>query len=99
MVTRLEHPSMGRIILLCAHAKGAAIAVPSSGGRRGHPVVLDGAYRAELEELGGDAGARHILEREAGAVVEVEIGDDDFLVDIDDRDDYEAVKEGLTPSD
>jgi molybdenum cofactor cytidylyltransferase len=85
--------------LIDAHAKGAAIAVPSSGGRRGHPVVLDGAYRGELEELSGDAGARHIIEREAGSVVEVPIEDDGFLVDIDDRDDYEAVKDGLTPSD
>jgi molybdenum cofactor cytidylyltransferase len=85
--------------LIDAHAAGAAIAVPLSGGRRGHPVVFDGAHRGELEELGGDTGARDILEREAAAVAEVEIEDDAFLVDIDDRDDYEAVKEGLTPRD
>jgi molybdenum cofactor cytidylyltransferase len=80
-----------------AHASGAAIAVPVNGGRRGHPVVFDGAYRAELEALEGDAGARDTIEREAASVVDVEIGDDAFLVDIDDRDDYEAVKNGLVP--
>ncbi len=83
--------------LIDAHAAGAAIAVPAFAGRRGHPVVLDRAYRAELEDLGGDAGARDTLEREAASLVEIEMGDDAFLVDIDDRDDYEAVKEGLTP--
>jgi len=81
--------------LIDAHAAGAAIAVPVNGGRRGHPVILDGSYRGELEGLHGDSGARDTLEREASSIVEIEIGDDAFLVDIDDRDDYEAVKDGL----
>jgi molybdenum cofactor cytidylyltransferase len=83
--------------LIEAHAGGASIAVPVNAGRRGHPVLLDCVYRGELEELGGDAGARDTLEREAASVVEVAVADDAFLVDIDDRDDYEAVKEGLVP--
>jgi molybdenum cofactor cytidylyltransferase len=85
--------------LIDAHAGGAAIAVPVSGGRRGHPVLLSGSYAAELEELAGDSGARGILERDAGAVVPVEINDEGFLVDIDDRDDYEAVKGGIARED
>lgn len=85
--------------LIDAHAAGARIAVPVNAGRRGHPVVLDGSYRGELEELKGDAGARDTLERDAASIVEVEVGDDAFLVDIDDTDDYEAVKEGLAPRD
>ncbi len=43
----------------------------------------------------GDSGARHILEKESASVVEVELADDGFLVDIDDSDDYEAVKNGI----
>lgn len=85
--------------LIDAHAAGAAIAVPASGGRRGHPVLLDGSYRGELEELDGDAGARDILQRDAAAVVEIAIEDDAFLVDVDDREDYEAVKDGLSTRD
>jgi len=81
--------------LLDAHAGGAAIAVPVFQGRRGHPVVLDGSFREELEGLTGDTGARQILERESASVVEVELSDDGFLVDIDDPDDYEAVKDGI----
>jgi molybdenum cofactor cytidylyltransferase len=83
--------------LIDAHASGAAIAVPVNAGRRGHPVVLDGSYRVELEGLEGDAGARDTLERDAASIVEIEVGDDAFLVDIDNRDDYEAVKGGLAP--
>jgi molybdenum cofactor cytidylyltransferase len=78
-----------------AHEGGAAIAVPVFQGRRGHPVVLDSSFREEMEGLTGDAGARHILERESASVVEVELTDDGFLVDIDDPDDYEAVKNGI----
>jgi molybdenum cofactor cytidylyltransferase len=81
--------------LVNAHAGGATIAVPVFQGRRGHPVVLDGSFREEMEELTGDAGARHILEREGASIVEVELSDDGFLVDIDEPDDYEAVKDGI----
>ena len=81
--------------LVNAHTNGATLAVPVFQGRRGHPVVLDSSFREEMEELAGDAGARHILERESGSIVEVELPDDGFLVDIDDSDDYEAVKDGI----
>ncbi len=82
--------------LVDSHSHGAAIAVPVSGGRRGHPILIDGSYRDELAELDGDAGARHILERDADRIVEVTIEDDGFLVDIDEMDDYEAVKNGIS---
>ena len=82
-------------VLVDAHANGAAIAVPVFQGRRGHPLLLDSSFREEMEELAGDAGARHILERESASVVGVELPDDGFLVDIDDSDDYEAVKNGI----
>ncbi|MBN2565045.1 MAG: NTP transferase domain-containing protein, partial [Candidatus Eisenbacteria bacterium] len=83
--------------LIDAHAAGAAIAVPVFQGTRGHPVVLDGSYRDELEQLTGDTGARHILERSGEDVREVALGDDGFLVDIDDPEDYVAVRDGIEP--
>lgn len=81
--------------LTAAHAKGARIAVPVFAGRRGHPVLFDGNYRDRLEALSGDTGAKRILESEKDAVREVELDDDGFLVDIDEGDDYEAVRDGL----
>ncbi|MCK4510997.1 nucleotidyltransferase family protein, partial [bacterium] len=81
--------------LIDSHAHGAAIVVPVNAGRRGHPVLLDGSYRDELEDLSGDAGARHIIEHNADRTVEVAIDDDGFLVDVDEADDYEAVKNGI----
>lgn len=78
--------------LIDAAEAGAGIVVPVYAGRRGHPVAFAGSYRDRLEALEGDAGARAILEKEADSVVEIETEDEWFLVDIDERDDYEAVK-------
>ena len=83
--------------LIDAHAAGAAIAVPSYKGRRGHPLLIDGRFREELESLSGDTGARRILAENADDVVEVELEDEGFLVDIDRPEDYEAVKDGIAP--
>jgi molybdenum cofactor cytidylyltransferase len=81
--------------LLAAGAAGARIAVPVNAGRRGHPVLFSGAYRERLEALTGDSGARGVLEEDASAVVEVGIADEGFLVDVDDADDYEAMRDGV----
>jgi molybdenum cofactor cytidylyltransferase len=83
--------------LIDAHDSGAAIVVPASKGRRGHPVLFDRSYREELEQLSGDGGAKHVLERASKDVREVELADDAFLVDVDDPEDYAAVKDGIEP--
>jgi molybdenum cofactor cytidylyltransferase len=84
--------------LIDAHAAGASIAVPTREGRRGHPVLLDGRFREKLEALDGDTGARRILEANEDQVKAVEMDSDDFLVDVDGPDDYEAVKDGIQNS-
>ena len=81
--------------LIDAHAGGASIVVPVHAGRRGHPVLIDGSYRDKLGALSGDAGARHVLEKAGEAVSELEIEDDGFLIDVDEPEDYEAVRNGI----
>ncbi|MFH1502044.1 MAG: nucleotidyltransferase family protein [Candidatus Eisenbacteria bacterium] len=81
--------------LIDAHAAGNRIVVPARAGRRGHPAIIDGSFRDELEALSGDAGGRHLLERHADSVFELELEDEGFLVDVDTPDDYEAVKDGI----
>lgn len=83
--------------LIDVHAAGNRIVVPVRSGRRGHPVLIDGSLRDELEALSGDAGARHLLEKHADSVHELELSDEGFLVDVDTPDDYEAVKDGIDP--
>lgn len=62
---------------------GAPLAAPTFDGHRGHPVGIAGEYRAELEGLSGDAGARHLLRRDAHRLIEIPCADPGILRDID----------------
>lgn len=66
-----------------ALSSGAALAVPTSGGAWGHPVGFSSGYREELLTLQGDGGARPLIERDAGKVMQVKIGDAGIFLDID----------------
>jgi molybdenum cofactor cytidylyltransferase len=66
---------------------GASIAAPRHRGRRGHPVGFAAAHRDALVALGGDEGARSILDACAGAVRLVDVDDPGILRDVDVPDD------------
>lgn len=67
------------------------IVVPVYRGRRGHPVYFGSSYRHELLDLEGDAGARVILDRHSGAVLEVEVEDRGVVLDVDTETDLAAI--------
>ena len=60
-----------------------AIVVPTSQGRRGHPVLWPRRYFPELRRLRGDTGGRGLLETHAAEVVTVAIDTDAILNDVD----------------
>lgn len=62
---------------------GARIAVPTMGGKRGHPVGFSALYRARLQTLTGDIGAREILKADANYVEEIGVDDEGIFSDID----------------
>lgn len=66
-----------------ALAAGAALVAPYFHARRGHPVGLSARFRAELEALVGDEGARKILAAHEGDLVKVPVGDPGVIRDID----------------
>jgi molybdenum cofactor cytidylyltransferase len=66
-----------------ALAAGAGFAVPFFRARRGHPVGIAGAFRADLERLQGDEGARALLQANAARIVKVPVGDPGVIRDID----------------
>jgi molybdenum cofactor cytidylyltransferase len=73
---------------------GAWIAAPFHRGRRGHPVGFARALFPELIRLGGDYGARVLLERHASRVEVFESEDPGILLDIDRLDDLVANANG-----
>ena len=66
-----------------ALAGGAQLAAPYFRGRRGHPVGISAKFRAELESLQGDEGAKKILSAGASNLVKVPVGDPGVIRDID----------------
>ena len=69
------------IALIDAIRRGAQIAVPTFGGRRGNPVAFGRSHLPELLRLGGDQGARALLARYP--VVEIAVDDPGIGRDID----------------
>ena len=61
--------------------RGASIVAPIYRGRRGHPVGFGAIHRDALLSLGGDVGARAILE--SADVTAIEVDDAGVLADID----------------
>jgi len=73
-----------------------SVAVPVHEGRRGHPVIWSREFAAEMGALRGDRGARVLLERHTDRVIEVEMEDRGVLVDVDTREQLDAVRSGLS---
>ncbi len=66
---------------------GRDIVAPAYQGQRGHPVGLSKRFGAQLQALGGDAGARDIIAANKNEMTLVECGDPGVLQDIDRRED------------
>jgi len=62
---------------------GAPLVAPYFRARRGHPVGISAKFRAELEALTGDEGARALLSKHADQLRKIPVGDPGVLRDID----------------
>lgn len=69
-----------------SHDKG--IVIPTYLGRRGHPVIFAMRYKKQLLELKGDIGARQLVKENPEDILEVAVGCEGILVDIDSADCY-----------
>jgi molybdenum cofactor cytidylyltransferase len=74
---------LDRLIAEFAPDAGRAIVVPTRHGRRGNPVLWHRRFFAEMQQLAGDVGARHLIGVHRACVTEVEMPDDAALTDID----------------
>jgi len=80
-LVQAEH--LDRLIAAFAPKEGRSIVVPVFAGRRGNPVLWSADYFASMRRLEGDAGAKRLLTEHADQVVEVDLGSDAVLIDID----------------
>ena len=81
--------TVATIVEVLRESSGTKIVVPVFGGKRGHPVGFTADYRARLQSLTGDSGAREILKSDANFVEEISVDDAGIVADVDTRGDLE----------
>jgi molybdenum cofactor cytidylyltransferase len=75
--------TLDKLIAAFNPLEGRAIVVPVHDGKRGNPVIWSTQYLAEMKSIGGDQGARKLLDLHADEVSEVQIDDESVLFDVD----------------
>jgi molybdenum cofactor cytidylyltransferase len=88
---------LDRLIAAFNPLEGRAIIVPTRRGKRGNPVLWSKRFFAEMAELAGDVGAKHLIGEHAELVAEVEMDDDAVLVDIDTPEALDAFRRKGSP--
>jgi molybdenum cofactor cytidylyltransferase len=87
-----DQPFMDRdsidLVVGAANTAPDKIIVGSVGGDVGHPVYLPRRVFADLKTPGGDHGARNILARERGQLVQVALSNVYAHLDVDTPEDY-----------
>jgi len=69
-------------------AEPGRVVVPTSGGRRGHPVAFPWSVALEIRDLPAGVGVNALIAGRPGLVLEVETGDPSVLDDLDTPADY-----------
>ncbi|MDH4196336.1 MAG: nucleotidyltransferase family protein [Candidatus Aminicenantes bacterium] len=83
-----------RAVVRAARESGEGIIIPTSGGRRGHPVLVATKYGRAVASLDPAIGLRQLRLEHPDDVLEVEVGDPAVLRDLDTPEDYEREKRG-----
>jgi molybdenum cofactor cytidylyltransferase len=91
MILHGDMPMVGQSIVnkltvaFCDSGKG--ISIPVNNGKRGHPVMIDIKYKAEILEMKITDSLRDFMEKHSDDILEVE-SEPEILRDIDTREDY-----------
>jgi len=80
-----------RLVAAYDPVEGRAICVPTWHGKRGNPILWDRSFFAQIAEVAGDIGARHLLGEYQEQVCEVAMTDAAVVSDIDSPADLQAL--------
>jgi len=83
----IEASNIRKLIDIFIEHECQSVVLPIHNHVRGHPVIFPSYYQGELIRLRGDSGAKSVLLSAAEKVVEVRMGSDQNLRDIDCQDD------------
>lgn len=76
-------PATVRALVEAWRTSGAAVVLPRFGDVRGHPALVDMNVAAEFRAEGLREGARTVVRRDPGRVLEVEVADPGVADDLD----------------
>lgn len=69
--------------------KWKRIFIPTFGGRRGHPILVDNILRPTFRALGDDEPAHKVVRAQEASITEVKVKDPSVILDIDTPLDYD----------
>jgi len=78
----VDSPPINRLIAAFSSNK-KGIAIPTYRGQRGHPLIFNRKYQAQLSHLSGDIGGREIIREHPEDVLEVPVDCEGITIDID----------------
>lgn len=81
-------PNVVNEVIKAWRETGKGIVIPVSGGKRGHPILIDRKYRDEIEKLKDEEGLRSLSAKFREDVMEVAVDSPEILMDIDTQEDY-----------
>jgi molybdenum cofactor cytidylyltransferase len=82
-------PNVVLKILAVQRAQPGGILIPSYDHHRGHPILLDAKYRAEILALGGTSIMRDFMRAHDAEIRHIEVNTDTILRDMDTPEEYE----------
>jgi xanthine dehydrogenase accessory factor len=93
LVLPVDHPGVRRdtvqaLLTASLERPDAHVVVPRHGSRRGHPALFRSSVFAELMDMELAGGARTVVRRDPGRVLEVPVDDPGVVGDIDTPEDY-----------
>jgi molybdenum cofactor cytidylyltransferase len=89
---RIAPSHINRLIAAYNPVEGRAICVPTYQGKRGNPVLFGAQFFAEMTQVGGDSGAKHLIGENEDELVEVAMEDDAIFLDVDTPDALTAIR-------
>jgi len=91
LIALVDHPAVPSEVvstLVSEWKKGSQLIIPTWHGRGGHPVLVDLAFREELENLDARTGLKALFQKHANLVSRIEMPSPYIARDMDTWDDY-----------
>ncbi|HEV3262993.1 MAG TPA: nucleotidyltransferase family protein [Gemmataceae bacterium] len=90
-LARLEAAVVGQLLEARGAHQRATVIIPTYGGRRGHPVLIDWKHVAGIRAWPAGQGLDAYLRGQAAETVELAVADAGVLFDLDTPADYERL--------